>query len=265
MSRRLREAFQQGRLKKRALFLPYICLGYPTYQASLNAAEAALDAGAAALELGIPFSDPIADGPTLQKATQYALVHHTHPKDVFRLIRDLRKEKYQQPLLVMTYLNVVEQMTWKRFARELSESGGDGAIIPDLPLEQFSFFKNVLNQKNLGLIPFIAPTSSPERVKKADAQEAPFLYYVSVTGVTGARKNLPAGLLGALRSLRSRLKTPIVVGFGISNAHQAGQVGQVADGVIIASALVQLISKTALSRIGPEVEKFCRQVIQKLK
>lgn len=265
MSQQLHHLMASARKNKKALFLPYFCVGYPTFNASLEAAEAALNAGAAALELGVPFSDPISDGPTLQKATQFSLEHGTHFADVFRLIRQLRMRGFQQPLLVMTYLNMVEQMTWKKFAETLAMVGGDGAIVPDLPLEEFSGPKAVLYQKGLSLIPFIAPTSSPERVKKADAQGAPFLYYVSVTGVTGVRKTLAPGLLKTLGALRKKLKTPLVVGFGISNPDQASQVGRVADGVIIASALVQLISKLKVSQIGEKVELFCAQVVQILK
>jgi tryptophan synthase alpha chain len=265
VSQRLRQIFQLAQRNRKALFLPYICLGYPTYGASLESAKAALRAGASALELGVPFSDPIADGPTLQRATQVSLDHGTKFADVFRMIKDLRKAGFHQPLLGMSYLNLVEQKGWKDFAQELSKVGGDGAIVPDLPLEQFENPKRALAQKGLSLIPFIAPTSSPERVKKADAQGAPFLYYVSVTGVTGARKTLAPGLLAALRGIRGKLKTPIVVGFGISTPAQAGQVGKVANGIIIASALVQLISKTKVSRIGKAVENFCKQVVGQLK
>jgi tryptophan synthase alpha chain len=265
LSRKLYQLFQRARRENKKMFLPYICVGFPSYSASYAAAQGALEAGASVLELGMPFSDPIADGPTLQAATHYALSHGTRFADVFRLIRDLRKKNYQQPLLVMTYLNLVERMGGERFAKELAQVGGDGAIIPDLPLEEFPRLKIPLGQKGLSLIPFIAPTSSADRVKKADTQAAPFLYYVSVTGVTGARKALPPQLLGALRRLRGQLKTPLVVGFGISTPAQAAQVGRVADGVIIASALVQLISKAKVSEIGKTAERFCRQVVNALK
>ena len=264
MSRRLHRLFQEAKDQHRPLFLPYICLGYPSYKASFESAKAALEAGAAALELGVPFSDPIADGPTLQKATHLSLEKGTRFADVFRMIKNLRKIGFSQPLLVMTYLNLVEQMGWEKFAQVLSSSGGDGAIIPDLPLEQFLPFCLLLSRKNLALIPFIAPTSDSARIKKADAQGAPFLYYVSVTGVTGIRKKLAPGLLATLGRLRQQLKTPLVVGFGISTPAQAAQVGKTADGVIIASALVQLISKTKVSEIGKAVGGFCRQVVKQL-
>lgn len=264
MNNILNGVFEKARHAKQALFFPYICLGYPDYALSLSCARAALKAGAAGLELGLPFSDPIADGPTLQRATYQALRQGTKPRDVFRLIRTLRKESFQQPLLVMSYANLLEQIGWESFSRQLKQAGGNGAIIPDLPLEKFAQTGRAFFKRNLALIPFVSPTSNPQRVKEADALKAPFLYYVSVTGVTGARKTLPSGLLRNLRELKKKLRTPLVVGFGISNPGQASQVGRVADGVIIASALVQLISKTPKSRIPKAVERFCRQVIKKL-
>jgi tryptophan synthase alpha chain len=264
MSQKLRNLFRKASYEGKALFLPYVCLGYPDYRSSLETAKAALRAGAAALELGVPFSDPIADGPTLQKATFESLSHGTKFRDVFRLIRDLRKAGFQQPLLVMTYLNLVDRMGMERFAVELAASGGDGAIIPDLPLEEFPTWKGLFDPMGLALIPFVAPTSPADRVRLADAMGAPFLYYVSVTGVTGARKTLAPGLLRSLRVLGKELKTPVVVGFGISTPAQAGQVGKAARGVIIASALVQLISRTPKSSVGKAVEAYCRKVVRAL-
>jgi len=264
MSVGLRRKFKEARQKGRALFLPYICVGYPSYGASLRAAEAALRAGAAGLELGMPFSDPIADGPTLQAATHQALLKGAKFRDLFRLMKALRKKGFTQPLLAMTYLNLVERMGAGNFAKELSRAGGDGAILPDLPLEEFRRFREPLAKKGLGLIPFLAPTSGPKRAKLADSVAAPFLYYVSLTGVTGARKTLAPGLLKELKDLRRGLRTPVVVGFGISTPAQAAQVGRAADGVIIASALVKIIAGTKASSIGKKVEAFCKRVVRAL-
>jgi len=258
----LHDMFQNARVTRKAQFFPYICVGYPDLASSIRFADAALAAGASGLELGVPFSDPISDGPTLQKATHQALCGGTQFTDVFRVIKALRAKGHQQPLLVMTYLNPVLQMGWEKFAKEGSLAGADGAIIPDLPLEEFIQPQSSLLKRGLALIPFLAPTSSPERVKRVDALGAPFIYYVAVTGVTGARRALPPELLKNLRRLRVVLKTPVTVGFGISNPEQAAQVGREAEGIIIASALINLIEKTPKTQKVKAVGTFCRAVVK---
>jgi tryptophan synthase alpha chain len=261
----LYDMFQNARVTRKAQFFPYICVGYPDLASSIRFADAALAAGASGLELGVPFSDPISDGPTLQKATHQALLGGVRFLDVFRVVKALRANGHTQPLLVMTYLNPVLQMGWEEFAKEMALTGADGAIIPDLPLEEFTQPQSILAKKGLVLIPFLAPTSSPERVKRVDALGAPFIYYVAVTGVTGARSALPPDLLKNLRHLRGVLKTPLTVGFGISNPVQAAQVGKEAEGVIIASALINLIEKTPKAQKVKAVETFCGAVVKALR
>lgn len=250
---------------RRARFLPYVCVGYPTFDLSLKTALAALRAGADALELGVPFSDPVADGPTLQRATHASLARGTRVADVFRLIRAIRRAGRAEPLLAMTYLNPVERRGWDAWARELRESGGDGIIVPDLPTEASRTPRALLRRQGLALIPFLSPTSPPSRERQVDAWGAPFLYYVSVTGVTGARRGLDPRLLPRLRALKRRLRTPVVVGFGISTPAQAAAVGREAAGVIVASALVDVISKTPPSRLPAVVERFCRGMVGALR
>lgn len=245
--------------------MPYVCVGYPSFESSFRIADAALAAGADALELGVPFSDPIADGPTLQRATHAALLRGTRVSDVFRLIRALRQAGRHQPILVMTYLNPIERMGWARFADAVREAGGDGAIVPDLPLEGMKIPSALLRRRGLALIPFLTPTSERIRERRVDALKAPFLYYVSVTGVTGARKGLDPTLLPRLRSLKQRMTTPVVVGFGISTPVQAARIGQEAAGVIIASALIDLVARTRSSQVPKVVTRFCRNVLKALR
>ncbi len=261
----LHRLFLDARRDKRALFFPYFCVGYPSLKSSIDFADAALRSGASGLELGVPFSDPIADGPTLQKATQWALDHGTRIRDVFRVVTALRARGRRQPLLVMTYLNPVVQMGWNRFALELGKSGADGAIVPDLPLEESRPPRDLLNARGLALIPFLAPTSDLGRLRKVDACGEPFLYYVSVTGVTGARKKLSPELVPHLRRLRRVMKTPVTVGFGISTPEQAAQVGREAEGVIVASALINLLDRTPAARRAKTVAGFCRAVVSAMR
>jgi len=261
----LHALFQTARRDRRALFFPYFCVGYPNLASSIAFADAALTAGAAGLELGVPFSDPIADGPTLQKATQYALDHGTKFTDVFKVVRALRAKGHRQPLLVMTYLNPIAQMGWEKFTDEVVASGAQGALVPDLPLEECSVANRLMKSKGLSLIPFLAPTSSSARRKKIDALGAPFLYYVSLTGVTGARKKLSDDLAPKLRALRRTMRTPVTVGFGISTPDQAAQVGRDAEGVIIGSAFLKLIDGTAPPRRPAVIGRFCQSVVKRLR
>jgi tryptophan synthase alpha chain len=165
----------------------------------------------------------------------------------------------------MTYLNPVVQMGFKKFAAQMDKSGADGAIIPDLPMEESRDAWKILGRRDLALIPFLAPTSGKEREKQVDALGAPFLYYVSLTGVTGARRALSARLAPNLRRLRRDLKTPVTVGFGISTPQQAAQVGKDAEGVIIASALINLIERTPRLKRVKAVGAFCRSVVKAMK
>jgi len=265
MSLFLRGIFDSARKERRACFLPYICVGFPTYALSLRMAMAALDAGSDALELGIPFSDPVADGPTLQRATHRSLLQGTKVIDAFRLIRSLRRAGYHQPILAMTYLNPVERMGWSTFTKALRDAGGDGMIVPDLPTDEMRAPAALLRRHGLALIPFLSPVSPASRVRMAESLKAPFLYYVSVTGVTGARKGIASGLLARLRVLRRSLKTPVVVGFGISGPRQARSIGREAGGVIIASAIIDLVERAPAGRLPVVVGRFCRTVVQALR
>jgi tryptophan synthase alpha chain len=259
-STQIQTLFFQAKQTHTSLFFPYICLGYPSFEKSLEIAETALTHGAHGLEIGVPFSDPIADGPVLQRANFYSLQKGTRPQDAFRFMKILRSRGFQQPLLLMSYANPMEHLGWKVVAQGLSKVQAQGIIVPDWPLSQIPPIQNIFKPYQLKVIPFLSPTSDVHRQKQVDALQAPFLYYVSVTGVTGARKSISKNLIFQLRRLNQSMKTPIGVGFGISTPQQAQRIGQVAQGIIIASALIELIEKASAGQIVPIVKDFCRKI-----
>jgi tryptophan synthase alpha chain len=200
--------------------------------------------GADIVELGVPFSDPLADGPVIQRATQRALHAGVTLPRVLELARELRGET-AVPLVFLTYYNPILAFGLKAFCGTAVESGVDGVIVADLPPEESGPLRSEANSAKLDLIHLVAPTSTPDRMRKIARASSGFLYMVSLTGVTGARAELPAELAQHLRTLRGITTKPICVGFGIGTPAQAAAVGQAADGVIVGSAIVQLIEKHA--------------------
>lgn len=237
---RIDETFHALR-SKRAALMPYIPLGYPTLNASVDLIRAAQDAGADLLELGVPFSDPLADGPVIQHATQVALENGVDLKTCLSIVQTARDQGVTIPLVLMGYYNPLLRYGMKTFARDAFEAGADGVIVPDLPVEEADDLHDALHAQDLHLIFLAAPTSSDERLKKIGKTTRGFLYLVSLTGVTGARSNLPEGLAEFVQRARNATDKPVCVGFGISDAENAKRVAQFADGVIVGSALVQKI------------------------
>lgn len=257
----LYQAKQQGR----TLFLPYFCVGYPSFEESCRLAQAALSAGAHGLEVGLPFSDPIADGPTLQRVTFSALSRGTRVRDAFQMVRRLLSAASKRPLFLMTYANLVEAVGFDVFLRRARRAGAAGLIVPDYSLEELEGLSPRARRLGVPLVPFLAPTSSPSRTRRVDALRAPFVYYVSVTGVTGERKNLDPALRGNLVRLKKLLQTPLVVGFGISTPKHAAALRGVADGVIIASALIRVMEKAPKLKRKEAVVRFCRAILRALR
>jgi tryptophan synthase alpha chain len=199
------------------------------------------ECGADIIELGVPFSDPLADGPTIQAASQRALKNRVNLKDIFRLVERLRG--ISAPLVLMTYFNPVLQYGLESFAEDCQRHGIDGIIIPDLPVEEAGPWVMEARLLNVDTIFLLAPTSSSERIKLASRCSTGFLYYVSTTGVTGTRKTLPEELEASVRQIRKYSNKPVAVGFGISTPEQVREVGHFADGVIVGSAIVKMIEE----------------------
>ncbi|TAH48503.1 MAG: tryptophan synthase subunit alpha [Chloroflexota bacterium] len=234
---RIDETFRELK-NKRAALMPYLPLGYPSINISRELIRVAQEAGADVLELGIPFSDPLADGPVVQHATQVALQNGMTLKKCLEMVQDARANGVTIPLVLMGYYNPLLQYDLKKFARDAFEAGADGVIVPDLPMEEAEELQNAAHSQDLHVVFLAAPTSSEERLKKITKATRGFLYLVSLTGVTGARNGLAEGLEDFVTRTRAVTDKPLCVGFGISSAEHARRVAQFADGVIVGSALV---------------------------
>lgn len=232
--------FTRANADHRAAFLPYYPIGYPTYDDSLAAIAAMAAEGVDGFEIGMPFSDPLADGPTVQAATQRALENGVTVRRCLDAVRELRARGVRQPMLMMGYLNPILAYGIDAFARDAREAGADGLIIPDLPPEESALAAVACAREGLGLVLFLAPTSSDARVELVAQQATGFIYVVSLTGVTGARAELPEHLTAFIERLRARAgDVPLVLGFGISTPEQARRMDGLVDGFIVGSAMVK--------------------------
>jgi len=220
--------------------IPYVTVGYPSIEATLKVVPLLASSGCDIVELGIPFSDPLADGATIQKASFHALQNGVTPKLCLEVAAQL-SQMVETPLVFMTYFNPVLSYGLTNFCSACTKSGIDGLIIPDLPLEEGSELEATTLRENLDLIYLLAPTSTDERIKLVAEKSRGFIYLVSLTGVTGARDKLSSELGTFVNRVRKAASQPLCVGFGISTPEQARQVANIADGVIVGSRLIQLM------------------------
>ncbi len=224
--------------------IAYITVGYPDIEATPKIASILADNGCDIIELGIPFSDPLADGATIQKASYHALQRGTTPQVCLDIASQLR-QKISVPLVFMTYYNPVLNFGLESFCQSCQEAGINGLIVPDLPPEEGAELENTTQKHDLDLIYLLAPTSTGERIAEVAARSRGFIYLVSLTGVTGARDTLPSDLESFVKRVRQKAKQPLCVGFGVSNPEQAKRVAMIADGVIVGSRLIQLVEEDA--------------------
>jgi tryptophan synthase alpha chain len=243
-------------LTDRPSLIAYLTCGDPDLAATREIALAAIEAGAEVIELGVPFSDPVADGPVIQRASERALKQETTLANVLGLARELRRQKPRAGLIVFSYFNPVLQMGLERFAAAAAEAGVDGALITDLTVEEAGDYMSAMRESKLATVFLAAPTSTDARLKRIVAASSGFVYAVSRTGVTGARQQLSADARALVRRLRKFTKLPIAVGFGISTAEQFAEVGRFADGVVVGSALVELIERSGRSDAARAVGEF---------
>jgi tryptophan synthase alpha chain len=248
LTTRIAKRFAELRATGELGIVAYITAGDPTLTATRDFVLALAEAGADVIELGVPFSDPLADGPTIQRASERALKSGTTLAGVLSLVRQIRQSS-QVPLVLFSYFNPILQMGLEKFAAAAVEAGADGVLVTDLTPEESAEYRQILQAHHLDTIFLAAPTSTDERLVKIAACSSGFLYVISRTGVTGAKDALPDDLPALLRRARSFTKLPIAVGFGISLPGHVSVLGGLADAAVVGSALVSEIEKAA----SPEV------------
>jgi tryptophan synthase alpha chain len=242
---RIQKIFNDAHQQGRAALMPYFSLGFPTPDLSLEIVRRICGSGADLVELGFPFSDPLADGPTIQHSTQVALQQGMQVKDCLAQVSSLRRDGVEQGILMMGYYNPMLAYGLEALVADAARVGVDGFIVPDLPIEEAGELAGLCHNKGLALVAFVAPTTPEARIAKIVQATSGFVYLVSLTGVTGERSSLSSDLKAFIGRVRSKTELPLAVGFGISTPDQASAVGAMADGVIVGSALIRTVAESS--------------------
>jgi tryptophan synthase alpha chain len=247
-------------LAARKAFIPYLTAGDPNLQTTLAAMKALADSGADIIELGIPFNDPVADGPTIQKASERALRNPFSMLEIFETVAAFRKSGYETGVLLMTYANPVFQFGYESFCQTAKAHGVDAALITDLPPEEATDYIAAARDAGLGTVFLCSPTTTPERLAMIDSAATAFVYYVAHAGVTGVRDSLPDDLLPRIEAIASAIKNPLCVGFGVSKPEQAAAIASRAAGVIVGSAVVKHFENHAGDALLDALGHFAREM-----
>jgi len=260
---RIEQTFKRLKRSGQAALIPFIVAGDPDLEATEALVIQMAESGADIIELGLPYSDPLADGPTIQAASQRALQKGVNLEDLFGLAKKLKE--ITPPLVLLTYFNPIFRYGLKAFAENCQRSGIAGVIIPDLPPEEARPWIEEARKLGVDTIFLAAPTSPPERIRWVSKVSRGFIYYVSITGVTGVRGKLPEELRSAVRRIKEGSKKPVAVGFGISTPEQAKEVSRFADGVIVGSAVVKIVEEEAgneglIHRVGDFISSLAAAV-----
>ncbi len=240
---RIKQRFDDLKSKHKTALIPFITAGDPRPDITVKLMHALVEAGADLLELGVPFSDPMAEGPTIQAACERALEHGTSLTDVLDMVEEFRKSDSTTPVLLMGYLNPIEVMGYKKFAQHAGSIGMDGLLTVDMPPEEASGLLSELALANIDPVFLLAPTTTQQRIEMITQQTKGFVYYVSLKGVTGVKSLEIKPVEKKIKEIRQLTDLPIGVGFGIKDAESAASVAQVADAVVVGSAIVSLMAK----------------------
>ena len=254
---KIENTFEELKQTGRKALIPYLMAGDPSLDATKQFVSELEEAGADIIELGVPFSDPLADGPVIQRAHERALQKGISLKKVIALVKEIRQSSHI-PLILMTYYNPVFKFGVETFIKEAADSGVDGVIIPDLIPDEAHDFISVARKHKIDTIFLLAPTSTLERIKKVVKVSTGFIYYVSITGITGAKLSIGDPMKDTLKLIKSNTNKPVAVGFGISNPEEAAEISKLAEGVIIGSAIVRLIAE------GKDIKDFVKKIKEKL-
>jgi tryptophan synthase alpha chain len=242
VTQRLRAAFDRAAEHKRAALVAYLTFGDPDVQTSISIVEAAAHAGADVIELGVPFSDPSADGPSIQRAMERALEMGASLPGAIDAVAELRRRGVETPIVLFGYYNPIFVMGTELFAERAAKAGVDAVLTVDLPIDELAELATPLAAKGVAVIPLVAPTSTPERIARLAPFAAPFVYYISLTGVTGAKAAAAPVDAARLATIRAAAGAPVAVGFGIRTPADAARFAAVADGVVVGTALVDRVA-----------------------
>ena len=257
---RIDRAFERIRRRGQTGVIPFLTAGFPTVDVTRQLVPALEEAGADLVELGVPFSDPLADGPTIQKASFHALRQGVTLGGCIALCRELREQGVRVPLVLMGYYNPLLSFGIARFASEATDAGIDGVIVADLPPEEAQPLKEACAQQGMDLIVLLAPTSTDQRIARACTTASGFIYCVSLAGVTGARDQLPPGMFQLVRRIRAHTDLPLAVGFGVSRREHVEAIGQHAQAAIVGSALLDVIDSSPQNLVVDRVRRFLAQL-----
>ena len=264
MKNRIIEKFNQLKSENRGGFIPFIVAGDPVLPTTKRLILELAKLDASVIELGVPFSDPVADGVTIQASAERALKHRINVKDILQIVAEVRHEGCETPIILFSYFNPILQFGLERFAETAVKSGVDGVLITDLVPEEAEEFRAILTAENLALIMLAAPTSSDERLEKICAKASGFVYAVSRAGVTGAQNETSSDAENLVARLRKFTDLPIAVGFGISNAAQITETWKYADAAVVGSAIVAEIGRLGDSPdVVEQIREFVRNLLPK--
>ena len=253
---RIKDSFDALAARGDMGIIPYLTVGFPTVEDTFSLVHALEDGGADVIELGVPFSDPIADGPTIQRSSFHALTQGVTPAICLDVCGRLRAEGVSVPLVLMGYYNSILSYGLERFAGDAAQAGVDGAIVVDLPFEEAGPLRNEFDRYGIHIIPLLTPTSTDTRIEMNCGGAGGFVYCVSLTGVTGARDELPPGIPEMARRVRSHTELPLAVGFGVSQRRHVETLASCAQAAVVGSALVDLVDRTPSERRAEEAKDF---------